>query len=189
MRTEDVLAAVDTGVWRWTNDDDVYLDAVTARLLGINDGGEAVTVHVGAVRSCYHASDYVEMLSAVALAIVERQVAETVLRVVNPDHTVLRTVMMRTWAVTRPDGWPAEMVGTVHEVRTSAGTAADAPGTPGHPGDWRRSREAFLLDAGRALAEAGSTEAVLRVAAGCPCPGSPRRVSPCSGWRATACRS
>lgn len=38
-------------------------------------------------------------------------------------------------------------------------------------GDWRRSREAFLLDAGRALAEAGSTEEVLRVAAGLSMPG------------------
>ncbi|MGW4157901.1 hypothetical protein ACWEDF_32695, partial [Micromonospora chersina] len=39
------------------------------------------------------------------------------------------------------------------------------------PGDWRRSREAVLLDAGRALAEARSTSEVLRVAAGLAMPG------------------
>ncbi|MFG2293344.1 SpoIIE family protein phosphatase [Streptomyces sp. NPDC048603] len=38
-------------------------------------------------------------------------------------------------------------------------------------GDWRRSREAFLLDAGRALAEARSTAEVLRVAASLSMPG------------------
>ncbi|CAM5711508.1 hypothetical protein SCALM49S_03054 [Streptomyces californicus] len=38
-------------------------------------------------------------------------------------------------------------------------------------GDWRRSREAFLLDAGRALAEARSTEEVLRVAGSLSMPG------------------
>jgi len=53
----------------WTNDDDVYLDAETARLLGVGD--EAVTVHIGVVRAHYHASDYVEMLAAVAVAIAE----------------------------------------------------------------------------------------------------------------------
>ena len=47
------------------------------------------------------------------------------------------------------------------------GTAARTPIT----GDWRRSREAFLLDAGRALAEARSTAEVLRVAASLSMPG------------------
>jgi serine phosphatase RsbU (regulator of sigma subunit)/anti-sigma regulatory factor (Ser/Thr protein kinase) len=170
MRTEDVLAAVDTGVWRWKNDDDVYLDAVTSRLLGIG-AGDPVTVSVGSVRACYHASDYVEMLAAVALAIVERTVAETMLRVVDKDNTVLRTVMMRTWAVPGPEGWPSEMVGTVHEVRTNPEQLAPAAVAEAGRKDWRRSREAFLLDAGRALAEANSTEEVLRVASQLAMPG------------------
>lgn len=49
---------------------------------------------------------------------------------------------------------------------------------PAAPADWRRSREAFLLDAGRALAEADSTEEVLRVAAHLSMPGfSPDRLA------------
>jgi serine phosphatase RsbU (regulator of sigma subunit)/anti-sigma regulatory factor (Ser/Thr protein kinase) len=165
MRTEDVLAAVDTGIWRWTNDDDVYLDAETARLLGVGD--EAVTVHIGVVRAHYHASDYVEMLAAVAVAIAEGTVAETLMRVVGPEGDVVRHVMMRTWATPREDGWPAEMVGTVHEVRTGASDETTASGQ----GDWRRAREAFLLDAGRALAEANNTAQILRVAARLSMPG------------------
>ncbi|MFJ4439765.1 SpoIIE family protein phosphatase [Streptomyces sp. NPDC088923] len=60
------------------------------------------------------------------------------------------------------------LVGTLQEItEPSPGTVARAPVT----GDWRRSREAFLLDAGRALAEARSTTEVLRVAAGLSMPG------------------
>jgi serine phosphatase RsbU (regulator of sigma subunit)/anti-sigma regulatory factor (Ser/Thr protein kinase) len=48
-----------------------------------------------------------------------------------------------------------------------------ADGGPGRDAaaDWQRSREAFLLDAGRALAEADSTAEVLRVAATLAMPG------------------
>ncbi|EDY42874.1 ATP-binding SpoIIE family protein phosphatase [Streptomyces sp. SPB074] len=60
------------------------------------------------------------------------------------------------------------LVGTLQEItEPSPGAVARAPVT----GDWRRSREAFLLDAGRALAEARSTTEVLRVAAGLSMPG------------------
>ncbi|MHC3424913.1 ATP-binding SpoIIE family protein phosphatase [Streptomyces sp. DT18] len=60
------------------------------------------------------------------------------------------------------------LVGTLQEItEPSPGTVTRAPVT----GDWRRSREAFLLDAGRALAEARSTTEVLRVAAGLSMPG------------------
>ncbi|WP_063774167.1 ATP-binding SpoIIE family protein phosphatase [Streptacidiphilus rugosus] len=47
----------------------------------------------------------------------------------------------------------------------------DPAGRPLTPADLRRSREAFLLDAGRALAEAGTTSEVLRVAATLAMPG------------------
>ncbi|MFH9106332.1 SpoIIE family protein phosphatase [Streptomyces albus] len=71
--------------------------------------------------------------------------------------------------------------------RTTTGTGR-SPGTHGAPApgrqpaaqqnrsttdewDWRRNREAFLLDAGRALAEAYTTADVLRVAASLAMPG------------------
>ena len=66
---------------------------------------------------------------------------------------------------------------------TPAGAAEGAVGAQAGPAepvraggtlprrDWRRSREAFLLDAGRALAEADSTTDVLRVAANLSMPG------------------
>ena len=61
------------------------------------------------------------------------------------------------------------LIGTIQEV------AEPQPGTTAAQtsitGDWRRSREAFLLDAGRALAEARSTSEVLRVAASLSMPG------------------
>jgi anti-sigma regulatory factor (Ser/Thr protein kinase) len=52
---------------------------------------------------------------------------------------------------------------------TPTTTPAAAPRLPA--ADLRRSREAFLLDAGRALAEAGTTSEVLRVAATLAMPG------------------
>src|SRR5690606_20689779 len=61
------------------------------------------------------------------------------------------------------------LTGTLQEVTDPApGTSA---GRNAVTGDWRRSREAFLLDAGRALAEARSTQEVLRVAAKLSMPG------------------
>ncbi|WP_063770203.1 ATP-binding SpoIIE family protein phosphatase [Streptacidiphilus melanogenes] len=54
----------------------------------------------------------------------------------------------------------------IHELNTLPTTAPRLPAA-----DLRRSREAFLLDAGRALAEAGTTSEVLRVAATLAMPG------------------
>jgi serine phosphatase RsbU (regulator of sigma subunit) len=85
---------------------------------------------------------------------------------------VLRTVRVRARPGTLPSNGGREewdLVGTLQEV------AEPPPGTTfeGTPvtGDWRRSREAFLLDAGRALAEATSTAEVLRVTASLSMPG------------------
>ncbi|NEE34277.1 phosphatase, partial [Streptomyces sp. SID7982] len=62
------------------------------------------------------------------------------------------------------------LYGTLQEVAEPQPGATDAAHTP-ITGDWRRSREAFLLDAGRALAEARSTAEVLRVAGSLSMPG------------------
>ncbi len=87
MHTEDVLTAVDTGVWWWTRSSQtVTLDAVAARLLTLD--GEPVrhgmlTVGRAEVRARVHVVDFVEFESVLALALAESTVAESLLRVVG----------------------------------------------------------------------------------------------------------
>ncbi|HEY5835676.1 ATP-binding SpoIIE family protein phosphatase [Streptomyces sp.] len=158
MRTEDVLAAVGYGLWQWDESaGTVTVDSRAARLLGLSGG--AATHRSSVVRACLHAADYVTLAGAVSLATAENTVAESLLRVVGDGGLIQRTVQVRL----RPRG--PLLSGTLHEVR--AGRQPDTP----PPGDWRRAREAFLLDAGRALAEADSTAEVLRVAATLSMPG------------------
>ncbi|MDX6348197.1 MAG: hypothetical protein QOF84_2987 [Streptomyces sp.] len=171
MRIEDVLAAVGTGVWLWDNaTDSVTLDAVAAGLLGLPP--EPTAASSGVTRACYHAADYVEMAAGVALSVAEGTISHATLRVVREDGTVVRTVLTRSYGVPSEEGWPTQIVGTVQEVPGLPDAQGDRPaGSPVAPADWQRAREAFLLDAGRALAEADSTAAVLRVAAHLSMPG------------------
>ncbi|MFK4224651.1 SpoIIE family protein phosphatase [Streptomyces sp. NPDC019890] len=165
MRTEDVLATIATGLWRWDNaSGTVTLDAEAARLLGMpavpGDFPESV------VRSRFHPVDWNEINGVVSLAIAEETLAEARLRIVDEAGRVLRTVRSRSKPIA-VDG-DFRLVGMIQEVaEPQPGAAAQTPIT----GDWRRSREAFLLDAGRALAEARSTAEVLRVAASLSMPG------------------
>ncbi|MGP3998588.1 ATP-binding SpoIIE family protein phosphatase [Streptomyces sp. 8N706] len=167
MRTEDVLAATATGLWRWDSaSEKVTLDAEAARLLGLP--AVPATLSESAVRSRFHPVDWVEINSVVNLAAAEGTLAEVRLRIIGDDGKVLRVVRSRS----RPQvgDMENELVGTIQEVAEPQPGAAAAT----HPrvtGDWRRSREAFLLDAGRALAEAHSTVEVLRVAATLSMPG------------------
>ncbi|WP_052411309.1 SpoIIE family protein phosphatase [Streptomyces sp. NRRL S-118] len=165
MRTEDVLAAIATGVWRWDNATGIVtLDAEAARLLGLP--AEPVELSEAAVRSRFHPVDWNEIDGIVNLAVAEGTLAEARLRIMDGSGRVIRTVRSRS----KPfiDGTDYQLVGMIQEVaEPQPGTAARTPVT----GDWRRSREAFLLDAGRALAEARSTAEVLRVAASLSMPG------------------
>ncbi|MFJ6720895.1 MULTISPECIES: SpoIIE family protein phosphatase [unclassified Streptomyces] len=171
MRTEDVLAAIATGLWRWDNASGmVTLDSEAARLLGL-PAGPAVLPEV-AVRSRFHPVDWNEINAIVDLAVAEGTLAEARLRIVDAEGRVLRTVRSRSKPVqarTTRGRVDYELIGTVQEIAEPqpGTTAAHTPIT----GDWRRSREAFLLDAGRALAEARSTAEVLRVAASLSMPG------------------
>ncbi|MEV7579974.1 SpoIIE family protein phosphatase [Streptomyces erythrochromogenes] len=171
MRTEDVLAAVATGLWRWDNaSGTVSLDGEAARLLGLP--AEPVVLPEVAVRSRFHPVDWNEINGIVNLAVAEGTLAEARLRIMDVDGRVMRTVRSRSKPLER---WSAdgsvdyELVGTIQEIAEPqpGTTAVHTPIT----GDWRRSREAFLLDAGRALAEARSTAEVLRVAASLSMPG------------------
>ncbi|MEU7148053.1 SpoIIE family protein phosphatase [Streptomyces sp. NPDC045470] len=170
MRTKDLLAATATGLWRWDNvSGEVTLDAETARLLGLP--AEPTELSEAAMRSRLHPADFAEITGIVNLAVTESSIAEARLRVMDSAGRVLRTVRTRSRAFLRSDTdhTDYELVGTVQEIfEAQPGTAS--PHAPAN-GDWRRSREAFLLDAGRALAEAHSTAEVLRVAAGLSMPG------------------
>ncbi|MEU8483866.1 SpoIIE family protein phosphatase [Streptomyces sp. NPDC048641] len=174
MRTGDplppvgeVLAALDTGVWRWDNRaGTVTFDAEAARLLGLPES--PVTLTEAAVRSRFHPVDWNEIYGVVQLAVAESTLAEARLRIMDDRGMVVRTVRSRSKPIVHGDSHAYELIGTLQEVsEPTPGSAALTPVT----GDWRRSREAFLLDAGRALAEAGSTEEVMRVAAGLSMPG------------------
>ncbi|MDT9690768.1 SpoIIE family protein phosphatase [Streptomyces sp. P9(2023)] len=165
MRTEDVLAAIATGLWRWDNASGfVTLDAEAARLLGLP--AEPAQLTEAAVRSRFHPVDWNEIDGVVNLAVAEGTLAEARLRIMDGHGRVIRTVRSRSKPLMEGDDY--QLVGTLQEVaEPQPGTAARTPIT----GDWRRSREAFLLDAGRALAEARSTAEVLRVAASLSMPG------------------
>ncbi|GHI88700.1 SpoIIE family protein phosphatase [Streptomyces xanthophaeus] len=171
MRTEDVLAAIATGLWRWDNaSGTVTLDGEAARLLGLP--AEPVVLPEVAVRSRFHPVDWNEINGIVTLAVAEGTLAEARLRIMDEDGRVLRTVRSRSKPLenrTADGRVDYELLGTIQEIAEPqpGTTAVHTPIT----GDWRRSREAFLLDAGRALAEARSTAEVLRVAASLSMPG------------------
>ncbi|MFH8374997.1 SpoIIE family protein phosphatase [Streptomyces cyaneofuscatus] len=171
MRTEEVLAAIATGLWRWDNAaGTVTLDAEAARLLGLP--AEPGSYREAAVRSRFHPVDWNEIYGVVNLAVAEGTLAEARLRIVDERGKVLRTVRSRSKPVVAAEGDRENylLIGTLQEVAEPQPGSTDAAHTP-ITGDWRRSREAFLLDAGRALAEARSTEEVLRVAASLSMPG------------------
>ncbi|MGW8889839.1 ATP-binding SpoIIE family protein phosphatase [Streptomyces sp. NPDC055749] len=170
MRTEEILAAIATGLWRWDNEAGaVTLDAEAARLLGLP--AEPGVYPESVVRSRFHPVDWNEIYGVVNLAVAEDTLAEARLRIVDERGYVLRIVRSRSKPVMSPGGGAEGYVlmGTLQEVAEPQpdSTAEHTAIT----GDWRRSREAFLLDAGRALAEARSTEEVLRVAASLSMPG------------------
>ncbi|MET7450551.1 SpoIIE family protein phosphatase [Streptomyces sp. NPDC005574] len=164
----DVLATLATGVWHWdTADGLVTVDSEAARLLGLS-GGPATLTEAQA-RACLHPVDWNEITGVVQLAVAEGTLAEVRIRIMDERGRVIRTVRSRSKPSYDPERRAFLLTGTLQEV------TEPPPGTPSGrtavTGDWRRSREAFLLDAGRALAEARSTEEVLRVAAGLSMPG------------------
>ncbi|MET9595230.1 SpoIIE family protein phosphatase [Streptomyces sp. NPDC006516] len=168
MRTEEILAAIGTGLWSWDSSaGTVTLDAEAARLLGLPP---EPTVRPGdEVRPRFHPADWNEIDGVVNFAIAEDTVAEARMRILDENGEVLRTVRSRSKPVPvkSPGRHVYVLMGTLQEVAEPSAGSASTPLT----GDWRRSREAFLLDAGRALAEAGSTEEVLRVAGSLSMPG------------------
>ncbi|MFF7279425.1 SpoIIE family protein phosphatase [Streptomyces griseorubiginosus] len=164
----DVLTALATGLWHWdTATELVTVDAEAARLLGLP--AERATLTEAQARARLHPVDWNEIISVVGLAVAEDTLAEVRIRIMNERGEVVRTVRSRSKPSYDRQKKSFRLIGTLQEV------TEPTPGTPAGrtavTGDWRRSREAFLLDAGRALAEARSTAEVLRVAAGLSMPG------------------
>ncbi|MDX3638831.1 SpoIIE family protein phosphatase [Streptomyces sp. MB09-02B] len=164
----DVLSALATGLWTWDSAaGTVTLDAEAARLMGLP--AEPTTLTQAGARSRLHPVDWNEIVSVVQLAVAEDTLAEVRIRVMDERGQVVRTIRSRSKPTFDSVRKSFELIGTIQEVtEPSPATAVRAPSVTG---DWRRSREAFLLDAGRALAEARSTAEVLRVAAGLAMPG------------------
>ncbi|MBO8192419.1 SpoIIE family protein phosphatase [Streptomyces oryzae] len=223
MRTDDALATLGAGLWTWDNATGlVTLDARAARLIGVavepsdTHTDTHITLSGSAVRSRLHAVDYVGFQGIATLALAEDTTAEGLLRVVDTNGRVERTVRVVVRPVPAVPGTPSApeaaaargvaapeyasaLTGLLYEVpETEPGSAAPrreaepaepagraapaAPSAPAAPAappargatdewDWRRNREAFLLDTGRALAEAYSTADVLRVASSLAMPG------------------
>ena len=164
----DVLAALATGLWHWdTATGLVSVDAEAARLRG---GAPQATPRTHAQTTAPQPPGARnEITGVVQLAVAEGTLAEVRIRIMDPQGNVLRVVRSRSKPSFDPERRAYELIGTLQEVTEPApGTAA---GRSAVTGDWRRSREAFLLDAGRRLAEARSTAEVLRVAGALSMPG------------------
>ncbi|WP_070198396.1 SpoIIE family protein phosphatase [Streptomyces oceani] len=135
MRTDDVLAALGAGVWRWNDDSGtITLDESAARLFGIS---RPPSEHDGtfrlpeeALRERIHVVDYVELADIATLALAEGLLAEAMVRIVTEDGAVLRTVRIRLRAVPA-DEEPADRTaghGTPAARRTGGGQPHDLVG-------------------------------------------------------------
>ncbi|MET7286669.1 SpoIIE family protein phosphatase [Streptomyces sp. NPDC005573] len=165
---QDVLAALATGTWHWdTASGLVTVDAEAARLLGLP--AAATTLTEAQTRARLHPVDWNEITGVVQLAVAEGTLAEVRVRIMDERGRIVRVVRSRSKPSYDPARGGYELIGTLQEVTEP--TPGSPAGRSAVTGDWRRSREAFLLDAGRALAEARSTAEVLRVAAGLSMPG------------------
>ncbi|MFI1165023.1 SpoIIE family protein phosphatase [Streptomyces sp. NPDC020801] len=164
----DVLASLATGLWHWdTATGLVSVDAEAARLLGLPT--DRATLTEAQVRARLHPVDWNEITGVVQLAAAEGTLAEVRVRIMDERGRIIRVVRSRSRPSYDHHRKAYELIGTLQEVTEP--TPGSPAGRSAVTGDWRRSREAFLLDAGRALAEARSTAEVLRVAAGLSMPG------------------
>jgi GAF domain-containing protein/anti-sigma regulatory factor (Ser/Thr protein kinase) len=128
-----------------------------------DDDSRTVALAETAIRSCIHVADYVDLMATATLALTEGTLVEAKVRVVDHDGAVVRTVRSRMAPL--GEGRTLALIGTVSEVPETS--AEYLPSTENQ----QLQREAFLLNTGRALAEARTTAEVLRVAGSLAMPG------------------
>ncbi|WP_235980374.1 ATP-binding SpoIIE family protein phosphatase [Streptomyces albidus (ex Kaewkla and Franco 2022)] len=222
MRTEDVLKATWTGLWRWDSATGAStVDLFTAHLLGVpirrtdrgslplsvegpgsdsaqesaqesarqgppeapsasgpepgaDPGTETLTLSETVVRARIQVSDYVDLMANATLSLTEWTMVESVMRVVDEHGSMVRTVRVRMMPT--GEGESLALIGTISEVPEPASPPAARPVTQVR--DQQISREAFMLNTGRTLAEARTTADVLRVAGSLAMPGfTPRALA------------
>ncbi|WP_069813449.1 ATP-binding SpoIIE family protein phosphatase [Streptomyces sp. TP-A0874] len=168
MRIEDALSAMATGVWRWDHAAQrADVDPEAVRLFALPTG--TTSVSKADLRCRFHPADWPQVNQVINRALTQRGPSECQLRIVDAEDRSLRVVRMRAYPLDeedRDDG--LTVIGIVQELPEAQQTGpGGAEGTAPEQAtvEWLRSREAFLLDAGRALAEARTTEDVLRVTA------------------------
>lgn len=168
MRTDDVLGVTGTGLWRWEGvPGQATLDATAAALAGLP--AEQVTLDGSAVRARIHPADHARLTAAVDRAVDEDVTSETQFRIVSERGEVLRTVRSRMRA--QWQGTEMTLSGTLVEIDPAAERNEGSDEQFEGIGERMRSRDAFLLNAGRALVEARSTDEVLQVVAALSMPG------------------
>ena len=201
LRPDEVLSAIGIGVWRWSNAKGVAeLDAVCARLLGLDPprallasadvrsllhAEDFVRLRSAALLAVAERRPF----DAQVRVLTQDGRLQRLLRLQLAPGPPLATWSIQgtamEWDCASVQPAPgAEAAGTVATAgpRSAEQQQIDAlnrtPGPGGAPrsvplaaSSLRRSREAFLLDAGRALAEAGTTSDVLRVVASLAMPG------------------
>ncbi|MET7639128.1 SpoIIE family protein phosphatase [Streptomyces sp. NPDC005438] len=192
MRTEDVLAAVATGLWRWDNRaGTVTVDSIAAELLGLPGAStpaqgtcRTTTIDEAHLRARLNATDIIKLVSEIHLALAQHSTVESTVRVVNEHDEVVRHVRLRFRPETDPDvgpdfhslegaNSPFVMVGSVNEVAPRrervAGDRQEGAGRQDH----RSTQDAFLVEAGRVLAEARTPREMLGLLKELEMPGIP----------------
>lgn len=182
MRTEEILAAIGTGLWSWdSSSGTVAFDAEAARLVGLP--AEATVRPGEEVRPRFHPADWNEIDGIVNFAIAEGTLAEARIRIVDEDGEVVRTVRSRSKPVPldTPGRHTYVLMGILQEVAPpSEATAAQTPSRATGGGHGRRS--CWTPD-GR-WPRRGPRRRCCGSPVRSPCPGSRRTDWPSSGSRA-----
>ncbi|SEM63605.1 SpoIIE family protein phosphatase [Streptacidiphilus jiangxiensis] len=194
---DDVLEAARVGTWTWDpRARTLTVDALAARFLGLPQ--EPARLTEAELRARVQPEDMVVLRSSALLLIAEGRPMDVPVHVVTAPDRPPRPLWARlapgpadaTGAIRGTLVEESEPVAERLQIealnraplpagQTAGQTAAQtaglsggqAAGVPQAEARLRRSREAFLLDAGRALAEATTTSDVLRVAASLAMPG------------------
>lgn len=182
MRTEEILAAIGTGLWSWdSSSGTVAFDAEAARLVGLP--AEATVRSGEEVRHRIHPADWNEIDGIVNFAIAEGTLAEARMRILDEDGEVVRTVRTRSKPVPldTPGRHTYVLMGILQEVAPPRTPPRRRPPSRA-TGDGRARRSCWTPD-GR-WPRRGPRRRCSGSRARCPCPASRRTGWPSSGSRA-----